>query len=62
MMNNNNEQRETQLLTSKFRALPALHDIPHTHFVPHIFHFLCYHSTMVTMAVAKLLRDCKKCN
>ena len=51
MMNNN--KHNVQMLFS------ALHAVPHTHVIPHVFLFLCHHSTMVALAVAKLLRDCK---
>ena len=49
----NNNKHNVQMLFS------ALHAVPHTHVIPHVFLFLCHHSTMVALAVAKLLRDCK---
>ena len=60
MMNNNNEQQQAQLSTSKFFPHPPRHSsypLCPSHLslpLPPFDH--CY-----TMAVAKLLRDCKKC-
>ena len=58
MMNSNNEQQQTQLSAFKFffpPSMPCLILTSSSHLS------LCYHSTMATMAVAKLLRDCKNC-